>query len=101
MAKSKLKQAAELMGAQGGNTKSEKRVLQAKINLEKARSKRWINWSKPSKCTVAKKHVYVDGICACGKMSKQEEERLHSLARAEIAKHEAHETLVNTGTNGG
>jgi len=45
MAKSKLKLAAELMGAQGGNTKSEKRVAQAKINLEKARSKRWIKLS--------------------------------------------------------
>ena len=47
-----------------------------------------ICFSTPRKCTAGKRHVYVDGVCACGKMSRAEENRLRNKAQAEIEAYE-------------
>lgn len=48
-----------------------------------------INWAAPKRCTLGKRHIYVDGFCACGKMSRREEIRIRNETRAEIAAYEA------------
>lgn len=47
-----------------------------------------VNLNPRKQCTLGKRHIYVDGFCACGQMSRQEENRLRNKARAEIALYE-------------
>lgn len=47
-----------------------------------------INWSASKRCTVGKRHIYINGFCACGKMSKREENRIRNETRAEIEAYE-------------
>lgn len=47
-----------------------------------------VNLNPNKRCTLGKRHIYMDGFCACGKMSRREENRLRNKALDEIAVYE-------------